>query len=330
MAPTSTTRTVSGPPPRSVLLCVLLAWFSLLLAVVPATQAAPIGPYHEQVDHELFPLPEELVANVEFWKDIFATYTTKHEVIHDEVYLDVVYTVLDFRDLDSLSDVAAAKARRQRVKDERARLRKILEALASGAEPSASAEEVTRIRGLWSEHLEGRAKYRHAARHLRSQRGLRDTMAGAIEISGMFMSGIEQALTRHGVPLEARCMPFVESMFNYKARSKVGASGAWQFTAATGRLFLNIDSAVDERSDVLLAADGAARLLESNYERLKSWPLALTAYNHGTAGMARAVRKTGTRDMGVIARTYTSRTVRLCVTELLPFVPGRPSRLSGP
>ena len=103
-------------------------------------------------------------------------------------------------------------------------------------------------------------------------------------------------------------MPFVESMFNYRARSNAGASGVWQFTRATGRMYLQMDSAVDARSDVLLAAEGAAKLLADNYRRVESWPLALTAYNHGISGMVRAVRQLGTRDIGVISEKYRSRT----------------------
>ncbi|MGE4607587.1 MAG: LysM peptidoglycan-binding domain-containing protein, partial [Myxococcota bacterium] len=56
------------------------------------------------------------------------------------------------------------------------------------------------------------------------------------------------------------------------------------------------------------ASEGAARLLRSNYDVLGSWPLAITAYNHGVGGMKRAVRKLGTKDIGVIIRKYNSRT----------------------
>jgi membrane-bound lytic murein transglycosylase D len=95
-------------------------------------------------------------------------------------------------------------------------------------------------------------------------------------------------------------------MFNYRARSKVGASGAWQFTPSTGRRYLQMDTAVDARSDVWLAADGAARMLADNFARVGSWPLALTGYNHGIAGMQRAVRALGTRDIAAIVDGYSS------------------------
>jgi membrane-bound lytic murein transglycosylase D len=64
----------------------------------------------------------------------------------------------------------------------------------------------------------------------------------------------------------------------------------------------------DERYHPLRASEAAARHLEENYEALRSWPLAITAYNHGRAGMKRAVRRVGTRDLGEIVDRYRSRT----------------------
>jgi membrane-bound lytic murein transglycosylase D len=81
----------------------------------------------------------------------------------------------------------------------------------------------------------------------------------------------------------------------------------WQFMPATGRLYMRIDDAVDERMDPFRATEAAAKLLQANYEILGSWPLALTAYNHGAAGMARARDTMGTTDIATILRRYKSR-----------------------
>jgi len=54
--------------------------------------------------------------------------------------------------------------------------------------------------------------------------------------------------------------------------------------------------------------EGAAQLLSYNYRLLGTWPLALTAYNHGAAGMRRAVEATGTNDFVRINRNYKSPT----------------------
>jgi membrane-bound lytic murein transglycosylase D len=69
---------------------------------------------------------------------------------------------------------------------------------------------------------------------------------------------------------------------------------------------MRVDHVVDERRDPFLASEAAARLLRSNYERLGTWPLAITAYNHGPGGLAKAVRLHGTRDIGAIVARYRS------------------------
>jgi membrane-bound lytic murein transglycosylase D len=45
-----------------------------------------------------------------------------------------------------------------------------------------------------------------------------------------------------------------------------------------------------------------------NYNSLQSWPLAVTAYNHGRAGMMRAIKRVGTRDIVEIIAKYKSPT----------------------
>jgi membrane-bound lytic murein transglycosylase D len=70
---------------------------------------------------------------------------------------------------------------------------------------------------------------------------------------------------------------------------------------------MRVDNVVDERMDPFAASDGAARLLRANYNELGSWPLAITAYNHGAGGMKRAIRKLGTDDIGVVVARYESR-----------------------
>ena len=266
--------------------------------------------YHPAIDPELFPVPESLEAAVEFWQKVFTTYTSDQVVLHDERHLEVIYSVVDMSDLrtQGASELQIDRSRIRRVRAEVSRVSRALRDLAAGR-PVMNLPADLRSIPTQMEHVAGgRSKYRRAAGMVRGQRGLRNRFEEAVEISGMFMPGIERTLAEYGLPKEIRCLPFVESMFNYRARSKVGASGAWQFTASTGRFFLQMDEAVDARSDVLLAAAGAARKLRQDYESLEVWPLALTAYNHGAGGMARAVRRLGTRDIAVVVEKYKSRT----------------------
>ena len=58
--------------------------------------------------------------------------------------------------------------------------------------------------------------------------------------------------------------------FNYKAYSKVGAAGIWQFMRSTAKHFkLKVNYIVDERLDPIIAARAAAKLLKSNYVNQK-------------------------------------------------------------
>ena len=56
--------------------------------------------------------------------------------------------------------------------------------------------------------------------------------------------------------------------------------------------------------DPLTSTRAAARLLQENYRILGSWPLAITAYNHGTAGIFRAIDSVGSRDLVELIRRY--------------------------
>jgi membrane-bound lytic murein transglycosylase D len=113
-------------------------------------------------------------------------------------------------------------------------------------------------------------------------------------------------------------LPLVESSFNAAAYSKVGAAGLWQFMRSTGRRYMRVDDAVDERLDPYRSTEAAAQLLAYNYRVLGSWPLALTAYNHGAAGMRRAKESVGTDDYVRINRTYSSRTFGFASRNFFP------------
>ena len=113
-----------------------------------------------------------------------------------------------------------------------------------------------------------------------------------------------RVLEQHGVPEEIAALPHVESSFNPAAYSKVGAAGLWQFMPSTAKRFMRVDGVVDERLDPYSATEAAANLMLYNYRLLGSWPLAVTAYNHGPGGLRRAQEELGTSDIAVIVKRY--------------------------
>jgi membrane-bound lytic murein transglycosylase D len=146
-----------------------------------------------------------------------------------------------------------------------------------------------------------------AARKMRAQSGQYEKFLQALQRSGMYQEHFMRIFQKHGLPIELIWLPFVESYFSYNAYSSAQAAGVWQFIPSTARMYgLHMSSAADERYDPFKAAEAAARLLKENYELLGTWPLAITAYNHGTGGMLRAVRQLDTTDFGKIALNYRS------------------------
>jgi membrane-bound lytic murein transglycosylase D len=280
----------------------LLSALLVALLSTTVTSAAPAP----DLDPELFPVPSVIEPNVSFWSNVYSLYSADQVALHDDEHLGVVYDVLDMTDLkrSGLSEAQQRRQRQQRIDAARDRIVAVLRRLAAG-EPSNEEEE--RIWKLWEGIGSGRARFAHAAERVRGQSGLRERFAEGLVISGRFLPGIERVFTAERLPAVLSRLPFVESMFVSKAQSKVGAVGAWQFMPATARLYLQMNPAVDSRSDTLLAAEGAARMLRHDYEELRSWPLALTAYNHGRAGVARAAREVGSRDIGQIVKNYRSK-----------------------
>src|SRR5262249_12837494 len=122
--------------------------------------------------------------------------------------------------------------------------------------------------------------------------------------SGRYLEDFHQVFENEGAPADLALLPLVESSFENRALSNAGAAGIWQFTRSTGRLYLSVNRKIDERLDAMKATRAAARLLLANYNALGSWPLAITAYNHGRGGMLRAQSEVGSSDITKVITDY--------------------------
>ncbi|RMH19860.1 MAG: LysM peptidoglycan-binding domain-containing protein [Acidobacteria bacterium] len=281
-------------------------WPPLLLGLL--LLAAPGRAQLDDVlDPELFPRPATLEPNVAFWTAVYSEHDSHHALLHDELYLQVVYEVLDFSDLADLPDARRRLLRRQRIRRAEAKYAKVLDNLAAGRADENLAAEGERIERLFAGVPGGRSKYRAAIRRLRVQTCLKDQFADGIERAGYFLPAIERIFDARGLPRPLTRLPFVESLFHPRAHSSAAAGGIWQFVRSTARRYLRMELEFDQRFDPLRASEAAATYLESSYRDLGSWPLAITAYNHGEGGMRRAVRMLGTRDLGTIVERYRSR-----------------------
>lgn len=126
---------------------------------------------------------------------------------------------------------------------------------------------------------------------LTRRRGLMERM---MTMSQFYFPIFEQELDNHNIPLEMKYLAIVESALNPKARSRVGATGLWQFMYGTGReMKLTINSYVDERSDPIKSTKAASKYLNRLYSIYEDWDLALAAYNSGPGNVNKAIRRSG-------------------------------------
>lgn len=113
-------------------------------------------------------------------------------------------------------------------------------------------------------------------------------------ISEYYFPMFEEHLAKYNIPLELKYLAIVESALNPRAKSRVGASGLWQFMYPTGKQYnLEVSSYVDERYDPLKATEAACQYLSSLFGIFGDWSMVLAAYNCGPGNVSKAIRRSG-------------------------------------
>jgi membrane-bound lytic murein transglycosylase D len=232
-----------------------------------------------------------LEQRIEFWKKVYTQYGENDVIIHDRIRVNLIY------------DVAVRGEHQSRVDEVRDALAEIQDNLDSTADLSPMAKQIRE-----AIVADGTPVTADALEQLRenvhTQLGIKERFRSGIVRSGRYVEDFRQVFERIGVPAELALLPLVESSFENRALSNAGAAGIWQFTRGTGRLYLKVTRKVDERLNPEKATSAAARLLLDNYKALGSWPLAITAYNHGRGGMMRAKEEVGSSEMTKILDEY--------------------------
>ncbi len=256
-----------------------------------------------------FHVPPSMRNSVEFWLRVYTQYSTQQQVIFDARHPELVYEILDFKDI--------AKNARNAVVYELLRERKLKSVLraysaafdrlkskkASRKHPRTREEEkiLAAIKSLRHKH-----SYSELKANLRSQCGQRDNVMKGLLAAEAFLPRLEQVFASQGVPAELTRLSLVESSFDLRAYSRAGAVGVWQFMPDTGKrmLLINKSAGIDERLSPIKSSVAAARLLRENYQRFKNWPLAVTSYNHGLKGLMKFGRSKASRGFREIAHLF--------------------------
>jgi len=219
---------------------------------------------------DTFKVPEGLKKSVDFWIQIYTKYTTQQGVFH--VAGDTDQVLGDF-------DLTQVYANQQW-----SPIRRELEAEIL----------VKRQKKLLA------SRFKIDVKKIRLQMGLKDRMQHAIKVSGYYLPQMEKIFEQEKIPKELTRVVFVESSFNIFAESKVGASGLWQIMPRVSRKFKYMQDAQDLRNHPIYATKLAAKIFKQNYQILKSWPLAVTGYNHGVGSMSKLVKKYKSNDISYL------------------------------
>lgn len=268
------------------------------------------------------PCPPELQRRVDFWVTVFAEHGADTVILHDASVPERVFSILKTEaDCSRRRPPAVITRERKRVQGS---LRKLAAEWGQDAATGWNAEErhmAELFRGT------GPAELRAAAGRIRCQDGNRDRFLEGLRRYGAYRDVVVDALKEASLPTDLQYLPFVESSYEPKARSRVGAAGLWQIMPRTGRrLGLTINSAVDERLDPVAASRAAARYLADSRDALTAVarrsrpnvaaadlnPFIVTSYNYGVGGMSRALRQFGPDFVTVLER-YRGRSFRVAV-----------------
>jgi membrane-bound lytic murein transglycosylase D len=251
-------------------------------------------------DSTLFPVPKRLEPQVRFWMDVYTRYSDSEYVFFDPDFPDRIYSVVRLTGPASGRERALLKSTRDKIAG---MLKKCSEKKNS---PSDLTGDERRTCGLFPDSATA-THFLRAAERLSVQNGHRESFREGLVRSGRYLDSLRVLFRRNGLPEDLAYLPHVESSFEVRAESRVGAMGMWQFMRSTGKAFgMRIDEKVDDRKDPFFSAEAAARMLKRSRDLLGNWPLAITAYNYGPAGMKKIVLNLGTDNLGKIIEQYES------------------------
>lgn len=234
----------------------------LLFLLFCGSAQAHVSNWHSSLSGDSkFNISADLRKRVNFWVKIYSYYSTTQGVFHLTDNPSFVLGEIDLTEIYNNS------------------------VMSDGEKISRIEFEVKNKKKYYSD------RYKINPAKVRLQMGLRDRMKKALYLSGKYINQMEKIFESENLPIELTRLVYVESSFNIFAQSKVGASGLWQIMPSVARSRGYIGNNFDNRNHPIYATKLAAKIMKQNYAAFKSWPLAITAYNHGLTGVKRMIKK---------------------------------------
>lgn len=251
--------------------------------------------------HKEFKVPKSLKIRTSFWFDIYTKYDEHHHIIHHTYYPWVIFKVINTQPF--MKGRGPQWLRRQRGLDYVERQRKKIQKTLVRLSKKTTYKHLNSLeKKLFKKlkYVRGSRKtvFSLASRNVRSQIGQKNFFMSGLKKSSEHLHAMEEIFAQYKLPTELTRLPFVESSFNEKAQSKVGASGIWQIMPQTGKHYAIVNKFIDERNSPLKASHISAKIFRRYFRALKSWPLAITAYNNGLGNIRKAMKRSNSRQLG--------------------------------
>lgn len=248
--------------------------------------------------HSDFKVTPFFYHSTKFWFSIYTKYPSSSVVIHDKKHLNIVYEVMEFSKLQNKIKNSHERYLYQNklVDKEITKYKRAFRNLSLNKKKGALERKILakldELKILIPKKKRDRMNYfKSLSSNIRSQTGQRDNISTGIKYYIPFKHTMDFYIAEFDIPKELVAISFLESSFNIRARSKVGASGVWQFMPYIASTFMEINKNVNETYNVLLSTLSAFHLLKQNKKILGTWPLAVAAYNSGTKHFLRAKRQ---------------------------------------
>lgn len=257
---------------------------------------------------DTFKISPFFYPNVNFWFMIYTQFESSTVVLHDKNNLALIYKVLDFSHLHEkkLPKNTLYVLQQKITKDKTRDMEEALSNLAKSPfsqEPEAKKiyrnlqQAKIRLPNLKRDRVQF---FLNLKKNLRTQTGQKNFIRDGIIRSLPYQVFIQRYFETHKLPKELFAIPFLESSFNPRAESKVNALGVWQFMPLIASYYVpKRTTHVDYRSNVGVASLSAGFLMSENLKIMKSWDLAVTAYNSGTKHLLKTKRRLGKKNVSL-------------------------------
>ena len=250
----------------------------------------------------MFPVTKYYYPTVNFWFLIYTQFDSGHVIIHDKTNLSLIYKVLDFSSLHekrlskNILYILQQKISSERVSKIKNDLKRLIVNPFGLDQDSKNIYKILKEAGinLPIKKIVRQAVFLKLNENIRTQTGQRNFIKDGIIRSLPYKTFLNNYFAEHDLPPELLAVPFLESSFNPKAESKVGALGTWQFMPLIASYYVpkkSISPQFDYRSNIGVISIAAALLMKENFKLMKSWDMAVTAYNSGTKHLLKTKRE---------------------------------------